>query len=155
MDEREYQPRVDLYVRSLCPVAARRCQEEVIERLRTMDEAGHISGVSVDVWGKRVPCDERATVGGSTLERIESFRAWSDRAGTSVSSFFETVEVGSMLVDEPRRSVLLPVVCLAEHYAGRLTFVTPCVEDGKTWTVSDRLDALEEWGGTRRARGTA
>lgn len=139
-----YKPRVDLCVRSLCPRGGPGWQAEIVERLNAMEEADRLADVSVHVWGERIPCDEPTGVGASMLARVESFEAWSDRAGASLSSFFERTEVGSMLVDGTRTAIVPPVGCLAEYDGDRVAFVTPCVDDGTVWTISDRLDALEE-----------
>jgi hypothetical protein len=143
MKERRCQPRIDLYVESLCPTGNHQRQKAVIERLNAMEDRGRIAGFSVDVWGNRIPCDERTSVGESILERIEAIKAWSDSAGTSLSPFFGTSEADSMLTEETRTTVDLPVLCLVEYHDDDIAFVAPCSEDGKVCTIADRLDALD------------
>lgn len=143
MKERRCQPRVDLYVESLCPTGSHQQQKAVIERLNAMEERGRIAGFSVVVWGKRIPCDERTSVGESILDRIGSIKAWSDSAGTSLAPFFGTSEADSMLTDETRATIDLPALCLVEYRRDDIAFVAPCSEDGTVCTVTDRLDELE------------
>jgi len=144
MTGERYKPRVDLCVRSLCPRGGPGWQAELVERLNAMVEADRLADVSIHVWGERIPCDGSTEAGTSMLARVESFEAWSDRAGASLSSFFETTEVGSMFVDGTRTAIVPPAGCLAEYSGDRVAFVTPCVDEDTVWTISDRLDALDE-----------
>lgn len=144
MTDLEERPTIDLYVRSLYSNGAQQSQEEIIERLRTLDERGRIAELSIHIWGKQVPREEDTAVGRSIHERIEAFEAWSDRAGTSLSSFFETRDLSTIDTDESRAAVVLPTLCLAESHGNNLQYVSPCVDNGTVCTVRDRLDALEE-----------
>lgn len=134
---------VDLYVRSLCPAGGHSRQERILDRLERLDEANHIAGFTVTVWGERVPREGRTPTGERVLERLDAFRAWSDRAGTSLTAFFETRETGSLVAAEPRPAIVLPMVCMVEYHGDDLQYVTPCVDSGRACTVLDRLDALE------------
>lgn len=144
MPPRKRQPRVDLYVRSLCPSEGQYQQEQVIERLNELAEAGHIAGVSVHVWGKQIPRDGDTAVGGAIRDQIEAFEAWSDRTGTSLAQFFETRESRSLLTGETAQTIVLPTLCLAEVHGDEFQYVAPCVDDGTVCTVRDRLSVLEE-----------
>lgn len=143
MTARENKPRVELYVRSLYPSGAQHQQEQVIERSRELAEAGHITGVSVTVWGRQVPRDGGTAIGAAIRDRIEAFEAWSDRAGTSLASVFETRESRSLLTGETTQAIVLPTLCLAEYHGDDLEYVAPCVDGGTVCTVRDRLDRLE------------
>lgn len=143
MQESGYEPRITLHVRSLCPAGADTQQKGIVERLRALDETGDIDEFSIEVWGSRVPCDAQTAVGSSMLERIEAFETWSDRTGVSIAPFFETRTSGSLLTEEPRETIVPPAVSLAEFHDETLHYVTPCVEDGRVWTVADRLDTIE------------
>lgn len=143
MAESRYQPSITLSVRSLCPNGAAQRQDRIIERLQTMDEVGHIAGFSVEIWGDRVPRDGGTATDRAVRERIETFETWSDRVGVSLSPFFATGESRSMLTEETRTIINLPIVCLAEYHHDALQYVAPCVDDGTVCTMSDRLDALE------------
>lgn len=144
MTDPEEQPTIDLYVRSLSPNGAHQSQEEIIERLRALDEGGHIADLSIHIWGKQVPCEEDTAVGRSIHERIAEFEAWSDRASTSLSSFFETRDMSMLDTDKSRAAIVLPTLCLAESHGNNLQYVSPCVDNGTVCTIRDRLDALEE-----------
>lgn len=147
------QPHVELYVRSLCPSGAQQQPEQIIERLSGLADAGHIAGFSVHVWGKQVPRDGQTAVGEAIRDRIETFNAWSDRAGTSLAPLFESRETGSLLTDETHETIDLPTLCLVEYHGDDIRYVAPCVEDGTVCTVHDRMDALEEnLDGDERAR---
>lgn len=153
MSASQYQPRITLLVRSLCPKGAAEQQDRIIERLQAMAAADRIDGFSVTIWGDRVPCDGQTAASRDILERIESFESWSERAGTSLSPFFRVGESGSMLTEETRTTVEVPVLCLAEYHHDELRHVAPCVDDGSVCTISDRLDVLEE-GAPNVKRGT-
>lgn len=143
MREPEYQPEVTMYVRSLNPTGADHQQRELIERLRTMDGRGDIAGFSVVIWGERIPCDAQTSVGTSILDRIETFEAWSDRAGTSLAPFFETRRSGSLLTEDTHECIVPPTLCIAEFDDETLQHVAPCIDDGMVRTVADRLDVIE------------
>lgn len=143
MLEPEYKPRITLHVRSLCPPGADHLQREIVERVRTIDERGQIDGWSLEVWGDRIPSDPQTAASSATLERIETFEAWSDRAGTSLSPFFEVREAGTLLADNPRKTVVPPVICLAEYHEDTLQYVAPCVDNDTVCTVVDRLNTIE------------
>lgn len=138
------QPHVELYVRSLCPSGAEHQPEQVTERLNELVEAGHIADFSIHVWGKQVPCAGDTAVGEEIRDRIETFEAWSDRAGVSLAPSFEIREARSLLTGETQERIVLPTLCLAEFRGDDLQYVTPCVEDGTVCTVRDRLGVLEE-----------
>lgn len=144
MTDLEERPTIDLYVRSLHPNGAQRSQEEIIERLRALDERGRIAELSIHVWGKQVPCEGNTAVGRSIHKRIKEFEGWSDRVGTSLSSFFETRDVSTLDTDESQAAIVLPTLCLAESHGDTLQYVSPCVDNGTVCTIRDRLDALEE-----------
>lgn len=144
MPPKKEQPHVELYVRSLCPSGAEHQPEQITERLNELVEAGRIADFSIHVWGKQVPCDGETAVGEAIRDRIESFKAWSDRAGTTITPSFESRETHSLLTDETHDTIVLPTLCLAEYQGDDLQYVAPCVEDGSVCTVHDRLGALEE-----------
>lgn len=140
--ETEQLPSVELYVRSLSPTGAQETQEAVLERLDVLAQNSAIRDYSVHVWGKQVDREGTTPADRSVLERVEVFEEWSERAGATLPSFYETREASSLFAQETNTRLVLPMVCLAEYRDDELRHVAPCVEDGAACTVEDRLDTL-------------
>lgn len=143
MENHRHGLQLTLYVRSLCPRGAGEQQRAIIDRLQTLADAEAIEGYSVTVWGPQIPCDPQTAAGRSLLDRIETFEAWSERAGTSLSSVFERRTTTSRITGETREAIVPPVFCLAESHDGDLRYVSPCVDAGAVRTVADRLNTIQ------------
>jgi hypothetical protein len=144
---------VALHVRSLSGGDGR-CQAHVVEQLQ--DLAGEtVEAVTVDVWGESVALDTAAAEtrrGREILGLVADCRAWADRAGVSLSPFFETRERTTRLREERYTAMRLPIRALVERRDGEITHVTPHDAPGGTVTVDDRLSELA--GGAAGTRET-
>lgn len=155
MNETEYRPQVTMYLRSLPPTDSDQQQRTLLERLRTMERAGDIAGVEVEIWGERIPSDPETTAGQSILNKIEALEAWSGRAGTSLAPFFQRRMSGSLLTEDTAESIAPPICCIVEHEGDTIHHVAPCIDDGTVKTVADRLDIIESGrGDIRQVRAT-
>lgn len=138
---------LELYVRSLAPGGSHEYLDTVVARAVDLEDRGVIDGFTVDVWGSRVALEgplATTDAANAVLERVERFRAWADRSGTSLESFFETREVASAFTEESYPTVTLPSVVLAEYEDDDLRFVAPCRDGGTVHSVDDRLTAIEQ-----------
>lgn len=142
MTDTGYQPRVVLYVRTLSPNGATRRQREVIDSLQSLAEHGHITDVTVEVWGQRVPREGGTKASGAILDRLDEFESWSERAGTSLSVTFRETKSESLLTSDAREVIVLPVLCLVEYRGETVQYVSPCVDGGEVRTVTDRVEAI-------------
>jgi len=131
--------RVELYTRRSLHDAAARRRVEVAGRLNRLATAGHVSGVEIDTWQKKVPLD------GSSRERdlYEGFADWADEAGVSLEPFFDTRECYSMDTGQCRERLVLPVLCLAVYRGDELRSVYPHSTGTGSRSVLDCLQALE------------
>ncbi|WP_247006084.1 HTH domain-containing protein [Halorientalis litorea] len=140
----ERPPRAELFVRSLAPTDARDQQEQVVERLRTLDAEGRVSTLDVRLCGECV-CPESVTAetepGRRLLDRYEAFRQWADERGRELVGFEER-DTKSLLTGSRVTGIVFPRIVLAEYRDGDLTHVTPSRNGTERTSVSDRLDAL-------------
>lgn len=146
-------PTADLFVRSIAPVGARARPAATVERLEALVEAGILDDYTVSVWGKEVECSSdvtRRTKDDLVLGRVPEFRSWVAERGADLDAF-DRREV-STATGETHTLLTLPVVTLAEYVGGDLVRVAPCTVDGDALTVEDRVEALEERGGSSRPR---
>lgn len=142
--------RATLFVRASAPGAARDRQEACVERLRHLESAGRLS-LSVETWAEEVPMDGPV---GRARERYTEFTQWASDRGAVLAPFFE-VRSRTSLVDEERREVLsLPVLCLAVHEDGNLQAVYPHADGEDVYSVPDGIEALEA-GSVEQAAVTA
>lgn len=145
MTERTYQPTVELYVRSLCPTGAHQRQEQIIDRLQTMEEEGGISDFSVTVWGRRIDIGASHTDPGRTIrDRLTEFEQWAREEGVSLSSFYRSKTVDSQRRGETVTTVTLPVMGLAEYDDGELVHVAPCTDGDTIRQIEHRLSRLRQ-----------
>lgn len=134
--------RLELFVRSSVPMAARERQTATIERLRALDATDEIEAVAVRTWEKRIPVsEERGT--GETHHAYAAFTDWARTHGVELRPFFDTRECYSAITGESHTALVLPVMCLAVHEGDRLRAVFPHASEEGTYTVGDALDALE------------
>jgi len=113
---------------------------EIIDRLTALQSAGHVAGFEVETWPEEVAISEH-TRHSRVVETYERFRAWAETAGVSISPPFDRRTV-TTLVGRSEEVLTLPVMCLAVHDEG-LRGVYPCTDSGRTWTVTDYVDACE------------
>jgi hypothetical protein len=133
--------RLELFVRSSVPAAARDPQSAVRERLRALEDDGDVEAATVRTWEKRVPVDagnERDS------HRIyAAFADWARGRGVSLAPFFDTRECHSSITGESHTALVLPMMSLAVHEGDRLSAVFPHADEDRSYTVREALDALE------------
>ncbi len=111
---------------------------EIIDRLSSLQSAGHIAGFAVETWPDEVAVSEH-TRHSRVVETYERFRSWADDAGVSISPPFDRRTV-TTLVGRSEEVLTLPVLCLAVYEAD-LCGVYPCADGEETLTVTDFVDA--------------
>lgn len=140
--------RVELAVRSLGPGGRHAQQDDVIDRLRTLSEAGGLAEFDVSVWGKRIGLDDAGSETGpgrEILSTVETFEEWADENDYSIGTFFQTKRVRSPIAREDFRALELPTMTLAEYRGDDLHWVSPCLDPttDTVYTVHDRVAAIE------------
>lgn len=132
--------RAELFVRSLAPDTARARQEQVLERLRELEAAGVVEGVTVHLAGDCV-CPESVAAdtetGSFLLSRVEQFEQWAATNDVALEGF-ERRCVDSSLTGETVTGIRFPRLCLAVFDDDGLVFVAPSESTG----VPDALDWL-------------
>ncbi|ELZ18441.1 hypothetical protein C477_10248 [Haloterrigena salina JCM 13891] len=160
--------RVDCYVRGSVPPAITATIDDVVERLRDLDERDVIDDHRVIHW----PPEYRSTAGstgenGSTRdELVAEFERWAARNGHSLEPAFRRQAVPPSPFDtdsdQPRERVRVPVVALAiseveedatiadavDANAASIRGVVPyterpSAERSRTYTVNDLLATVE------------
>lgn len=130
--------RLELFVRSSTPAAARERQSIVVERLRALED---YEEVVIRSWERRAPIDGRENDG--IHELYDAFAEWAGKNGVDLCPFFDTRECHSSLTGDSHTALVLPVMCLAVYDDDRLRAMFPHVDDGQPVAVGDALDALE------------
>lgn len=135
---------VELYVRSLASPGSCDVLDSVLDRLERLEETGHITAYTVEIWGKEltVSTANRTEAGRQVLGRLSSFVEWADRTEHSLECF-DRRRVHSEMIEESYQSIRLPTMVLAEYEGEQLRHVAPCRDGETVVTISDRLDALE------------
>ncbi|WP_126661709.1 HTH domain-containing protein [Haloterrigena salifodinae] len=160
--------RVDCYVRGSVPPAITATIDDVVERLRDLDERDVIDDYRVTHW----PPEYRSTAGStgengsSRDELVAEFERWAARKGHSLEPAFRRQAVPPSPFDtdsdEPRERVRVPVVALAiseveedatiadavDADAASIRGVVPyterpSAERSRTYTVNDLLATVE------------
>ena len=151
--------RVDCYVRSSVPAAVSKRITALVERLRTLEEAGVLDEVRVAQWPAEHAIGD--TDQPTREELVAEFTDWATANGCSLEpGFCRRRTTPSLLeVADPCESLRVPLVALALSDAdtadetGDLHGVVPCTkrdrpEGKRTYTVDEWLTAVE-----RRASG--
>jgi hypothetical protein len=137
----DHPPRVEVFVRSLAPVEGRQQQEEVIETLRSLEQAGEITGFDLLLCGDCV-CPSLSTsesdVGARLLGRYDLFREWAKTEGRELIGF-EHRDTESLLTGTEVTGIVFPRITLAEFRDGALTYVAPSSNGAEQTTVFERL----------------
>jgi hypothetical protein len=141
--------RVELYVRSLSYPVTYGQRGSVVERLEELKSAGRISEFDVTVWGRELVISGTTVAtetGRRLIDRYRTVQLWTEREPDDVDSPFEVKRVDSRITGERYTAVVFPVAVMAEFVDDELVHVAPCLEDGVSCSVMDRLDALESGG---------
>ena len=119
-------------------------RESVLARLRELEAAGIVDDLAVYIWGKSIPAIPQEAAVTRTLvhERVAEFRRWADRNGRALEPAFRRCEQSTMVSDERRKIIRLPLQCLAVYRNDCLAGVFPCTTDQGTNTVLDCLRCL-------------
>jgi hypothetical protein len=90
IDGRHSPIRVEVFVRSPAPDTARPQQDNLIQRLQTLESQGNIESVDLYVTGGCI-CESTAAASTDTgqflLNRFDRFEAWADGSGLNSSDF--------------------------------------------------------------------
>jgi hypothetical protein len=134
--------RLELFMRSSAPAAARERQTAVLERLRALEDTDGIEAVAVRTWEKRIPVGENAREERETHQAYTAFEDWARGRGVEIRPFFDRRECYSTITGESYTALVLPVLCLAVSEGDRLSAVFPHATAERTYAVGDALDAL-------------
>lgn len=116
-------------------------RETVVDRLRGLRDAGVLTDFTVEIWPEEIPLTERND-GRDPLATIERYEAWAEERDLRLRPPFET-RTSSLLVGGSETVLVTPSVLAAVSVDGDLAGVYPATRDGRTWTVTDLLDALD------------
>lgn len=146
MTEAHPDPKIELFVRSLSADETQPRLEQLIDRLESLDAAGHIATYEIHVWGDRVsrsPIVAQTDAGAFIRNRVIEFREWAADVGVSLPGGFESTSLHSAITGQTHEYITLPSVALAERNGdGRLRAVAPRADEDGVTTVSDHLDSL-------------
>lgn len=116
-------------------------QQEVLDRVRALEEEGALGDSTVSGWGKQLLTLERDPRS-EALAALDAFEEWADRHGVSLEPAFERRTQSPLLSDESYDVAVFPVVCLALYRGNDVAAVFPCADE-EVHTVGECLDALE------------
>ena len=148
--------RIDCYIRSNISRVSDRQVEAILERLRSLSEAGLVADYQTRQWPpKRHAVVESQAAETTRGELLAKFEGWADQRGYSLKPAFQRRMVPGSLVgaDEPREEVRVPIVTLALYDESTetepLTGVVPYTDEGdaderRTYTIDAWLSALED-----------
>jgi hypothetical protein len=153
LDAQEY--RMELFLRSLAPPAARDSQDVIVDRLRRLDDRDRIREFELTVWGDRICLDvaPRTPTERSIRDKVDRFRRWERRHDVSLAPGFVEREVDP-LVDDAYTVFHTPVMALAVYAGADVWGVFPCDVDGDVVTVDECLDAFLRRGSRVEPRST-
>lgn len=139
----ENTPRVELFVRSLAPTDARETQEQVVDRLQSLDEDDQIRGVDYTLCGECV-CPSlnsaQTDIAQLLLGRYERFESWAETNDRELVGF-EQRETESLLTGTSETGIVFPRLTLAEFRGGEVAFIAPSTDGTEQTTVKERLEA--------------
>lgn len=131
--------RAVLKLRALASAGAHGFQREIVDRLDHLVEQGKLDSFETDVWGAQIPVADPT----EQYETYREFESWADRRGVSLAPAFERREFGSMVADETREVIVLPLVCLVLYDRGELRAVYPHADGDRIYTVADGVEAVD------------
>lgn len=116
-------------------------QQEVLDRIRRLEEAGVLDDSTVAGWGKQVLTFE-SDVRSEALAALDSFENWAAGAGVSLEPAFDRRTESPLLSTETYEVAVFPVACLALYQGNDVCGVFPCTSRKGVYTVQDALDIL-------------
>jgi len=138
---------VEVYLRSFAPpIGARERQEDVVDRLRELEECGRLETVEVTIWGDAVcpdGCCAETRTGREILDRMMELQQWGAEEPCTVEQTFEEKHVTSSVTDEAFTKIIPPRITLGVHSRGDIRLVLPCRIGNETVCVTDFLAAVE------------
>jgi len=136
----------DVFVRSLSPPpGVRQRQEQLFNRLQTLQSEGHIDSYRVNLWGGGVClCDicSETSVAESMLDNIEEFEEWASTY-EDVSLPFERQSVDSTMVGRTSEDLVVPSMCLSVRGGTDIYGVFPCTVAGESISVTDYIESID------------
>jgi hypothetical protein len=141
LDPQEY--RMELFLRSLAPPAARDAQEAIVDRLIRLDDQNYIRDYDLTIWGDRICLDvePRTPTERAVRDKIDRIRQWERRHDVSLSPGFAE-RVVEPFVGDSYPVFQMPVVALAVYAGTDVWGIFPCEVDGDVVTVDECLDAF-------------
>lgn len=141
LDPEEY--RMELFFRSLAPPATRAAQETITDRLKRLDDRGHIREYELTVWGSCIRLDTtpRTPTEEALRDKVDRFRRLEQRTEMSLAPSFGEREIDPLL-DDAYTVFQTPVIALAVYADSNVWGVFPCEVDGDLVTVDACLDAF-------------
>lgn len=117
--------------------------DEEIDRLERLVGNGQLARFDLDVWGDRIAVDRPDAAGSPVLETFEEMERWAVDRGYSLLPAFERRTTGSMVAEDGREIVVVPLRCLTIYDRDELRTVYPYADGETVYTVADGLEALE------------
>lgn len=133
--------RAKLFLRSAAIGSIDDIQERMYERLERLATDDIIDSVECEIWGRDIPADPDAKT--PVRETYDEFVKWADEHECSLAPAFSIRKVGTMVSEETRNVISMPMVCLAVYEGDEVQAVFPCLDDDEVYTVQDGLAELE------------
>ncbi|ODR82920.1 hypothetical protein BG842_09405 [Haladaptatus sp. W1] len=137
---------VKLFVRVNPSLGAEQQKQEVIDRLRTLEQKGKIGNVDVHVWRREIRIDgplKETEYHKSVMNHVDEFERWLAENNTSMDDFFSHRDIDSSISNERYSVISLPFICLAVYQDDELRDFYPHRDSATPHTVHDGLDRLE------------
>ncbi|QLG48023.1 HTH domain-containing protein [Natrinema halophilum] len=136
--------RIELFLRKRVSADTVEVLRETVDRSRRLKEQDGNVDVHVETWSSTLPAIE--SLGDSERSvtlTVDAFQDWADREGYTLRPAFERRETPSRLGHDPVTEIRVPVVCVAVYVNDDLTYVAPCSDGDRTYSVDQCLAALE------------
>lgn len=135
-------PRGEFTVRMFVrPMSLAEPIDEKIHRLQQLEAEGVLDALVVQAWPDEVPLSSDHT-GTDVVETYQRFAAWAAREDKSIEPSFDTRTRHSMVTDESREILTMPVMCLAVYDGEALRAVYPHTDEDGHHPVAAAIDAL-------------
>ncbi len=141
---------VRLYTRSAAPRDIAELHRRTVERLDRLAEDGSVESIEFEVWGDLIPTGEDRTGSRRAYDEVVD---WAEESGYSLAPGFERRETGTIVSEDTRSVVSVPLLCLVIYDGDGIEAVFPCSDGQRTYTVEDGLVGLERRTDTASAAG--